>query len=339
MSSGRVLYIGNQLSSKGKTSSTIDTLSLLLETEGFEVKTASSVSNKLLRLLDMIQRTILQRQWADYVLIDTYSTQNFWYAMAIGKLCEKLQLKYIPILHGGALPDRLKTQPKLLLHFLEKAHQVVSPSDYLKHAFAKAGFHNIQVIPNSIELQRYPYIKRQAFEPKLLWVRSFAEIYNPQMALEVLKTLRAIFANARLTMVGPEKDGSLESCQKRAKAENLNITFTGLLTKEQWIQEAGDHDIFINTSRFDNMPVSLLEAMALGLPIVSTDVGGIPFLIDNKSTGLLVLNEDVPSMCASIVELVENKKLAQDISYNARKFVEQMDWLHIKSLWNKLLAF
>ncbi|BAO55756.1 glycosyltransferase family 4 protein [Nonlabens marinus] len=338
MSAGRILYIGNQLSNAGKTSTTIDTLSVLLQKEGFKVNTASSVSNKLLRLLDMIRATLRYTNWSDYVLIDTYSTQNFWYAILIGKLCEKLQLKYIPILHGGALPNRLKTQPKLLLNFLEKAHQVVSPSDYLKHAFAKAGFHNIQIIPNSIELERYPYIKRKTFEPKLLWVRSFAEIYHPQMPLEVLKTLQTIFPNAQLTMVGPDKDGSLGLCQKIAEAENLNVTFTGLLTKEQWIELAATHDIFLNTSKFDNMPVSVLEAMALGLPIVSTDVGGIPFLLTNSLNALLVSNGDVQTMCASVTELVENNGLAQDISYNARKLVEHMDWQHIKSLWNNLLS-
>jgi glycosyltransferase involved in cell wall biosynthesis len=282
--------------------------------------------------------TLNQRQWADYVLIDTYSSQNFWYAILIGAICERLKIKYIPILHGGALPDRLITQPKLLLHFLEKAHQVVSPSDYLKHAFAKAGFHNIQVIPNSIEVDNYKFKERKNVRPKLLWVRSFAEIYNPLMAVKVLEALKANFPQAQLTMVGPDKDGSLELCKNWANDKGLNVTFTGILSKTEWTTLAAGHDIFINTSRFDNMPVSVLEAMALGLPVVSTDVGGIPFMIQDRVSGVLVPNDEVLAMKSAIEELIGKPDFSCEISINARMYAQKLDWLHIKTLWNNLLA-
>jgi glycosyltransferase involved in cell wall biosynthesis len=334
----KILYIGNRLSTKGKTFTTIDTLSVLLESEGYEVKKASSVSNKILRILDMCQQTFKQRDWADYVLMDTYSTMNFWYAITVAGLCRSLGLKYIPILHGGNLPHRLKTHPRILKNFLNKAHKLVSPSDYLKHAFAKAGFHNIQAIPNSIELEKYEFKARENVQPKLLWVRSFAAIYNPLMAVKVLEALKTSFPEAQLTMVGPDKDGSLELCKNWANDKGLSVTFTGLLPKTEWTTLAAAHDIFINTSRFDNMPVSVIEAMALGLPIVSTNVGGIPFMIQNRVNGMLVPDNDVLAMKAAIEELIKNSKLVSDISINAREFTEKLDWLQIKKLWNNLLA-
>jgi glycosyltransferase involved in cell wall biosynthesis len=221
---------------------------------------------------------------------------------------------------------------------LNKAYKVVSPSDYLKHAFAKAGFHNIQVIPNSIELEKYEFKARENVQPKLLWVRSFADIYNPLMAVKVLEALKTSFPEAQLTMVGPDKDGSLELCKNWADEKGLSVTFTGLLPKTEWTILAATHDIFINTSRFDNMPVGVIEAMALGLPVVSTDVGGIPFMIQNRVNGMLVPDNDVLAMKLAIEELIENPQLGCDISMKAKDYMEKLDWLHIKTLWNNLLA-
>ena len=116
-----------------------------------------------------------------------------------------------------------------------------------------------------------------------MWLRSFHEIYNPKMAIEVLKILNDYYNDVKLTMVGPDKDGSLKKCLRLSKKYKLNqkVEFLGYLRKMEWIKIARDHDIFINTSTIDNMPVSILEMMALGLPIISTNVGGIPFILEN----------------------------------------------------------
>ena len=90
-----VLYIGNALSNKGKTSTVIEALSRHLE-ETYAVKIASNKSNKIVRLLDMIGLVLTNRSKTDYVLIDTYSTINFYYALVISQLCRILKLKYIP---------------------------------------------------------------------------------------------------------------------------------------------------------------------------------------------------------------------------------------------------
>jgi len=79
-------------------------------------------------------------------------------------------------------------------------------------------------------------------------------------------------------MVGPDKDSSLGEAKDLAKQLGVaeSVTFTGVLPKAQWHQLSEKFDIFINTTNIDNMPVSIIEAMALGLPIVSTNAGGLP---------------------------------------------------------------
>lgn len=332
-----ILYIGNKLASKGRTVTTIDVLGPLLQTEGFQLRYASSVRNVSARLLHMMRATFLSRNWAHYVLIDTYSTRNFWYAITVGRLCKSLKIKYIPILHGGNLPERLSKNRKAVKNYIDKAHAVVSPSDYLIDAFAKAGFQQLIKIPNHIDLKAYNFKERTFFEPRLLWVRSFDEIYNPEMAIEVLDIISRQYPKAKLCMVGPDKDGSMKKCISMAAQKNLNVEFTGLLDKEDWIYMSADYDVFINTSNFDNLPVSILEAMALGLPVVSTNVGGIPYLIDNLKNGLLVKRYQSKEMAEQVLNLIQNNdKASIAIAQKARKTAEKFDWDKVKQSWLQL---
>ncbi len=333
----RLLYIGNKLSGNKKTVTTIETLSALLKEEGYEVVSASSVSNKILRLLDMLWQTFKYRNKVDFVLIDTYSTLNFYYAVYVAKICRFYKIPYIPILHGGNLPRRLKKSPKQSKKIFANAKINIAPSHYLKEAFIKEGFTNITYIPNTIELKNYPFLLRKEIKVKLLWVRSFAKLYNPKLALAIVEALQKQKIEVSLCMVGPEKDGTLAECKKIVTEKNLPITFTGKRSKEEWISLSKDYDLFINTTNFDNTPVSVIEAMALGLPVISTNVGGIPFSIQHNKTGILVEPNNVSHFVRAINDLVKSSDKAQKIAAQARKKVEQFDWEIVKHDWNHIL--
>ena len=326
------------MSNKGATVTSVETLSTLLRQEGYEVIVASSKINKAIRIMDMIGHVIRFGRQSGYVLIDTYSTSNFWYAVIVAWCCRFYDLPYIPILRGGNLPHRLATNPNTSKKLFNNASLNLAPSYYLIDAFNKKGISNIKYIPNTVFLDNYAFIKRESLSPNLLWVRSFSEIYNPLMALKVLHKLQEEFPEATLTMVGPEKDRSYEECRAFAKAQNLAVTFTGLLSKEAWIALAASHDIFINTTNFDNTPVSVIEAMALGLPVVSTNVGGMSFLIDDGKDGLLSPPKDVQAFVDSISRLLNDTGLARQLAQNARKKAEGFDWTTVKSLWEEVLS-
>lgn len=334
----RILYIGNALSHKGKTATGVDTLGVLLRNEGFQVITASSVSNKVLRLLDMVYHTLRYARTSNYVLIDAYSTSNYWYAYLVSRLCRLLSTPYIPILHGGNLPDRLFKSKRTSRALFGKAYKNVAPSGYMHSVFEKSGFNNLVTIPNSIEIDVYPFRERKSLSKKLLWVRSFSTIYNPLMALKVLKNLLQTYPEATLTMVGPKKDESYEECYAFAKAHKLPVTFTGLLSKEEWVTLAASHDIFISTTNFDNTPVSVIEAMALGLPVVSTNVGGMPFLIQDGTNGLLTPAREVQGFVNCVSQLLDDSSGAKRLAQNARTKAETFDWDPVKKRWYKLLS-
>jgi glycosyltransferase involved in cell wall biosynthesis len=330
------LYIGNKLSRHGVTPTTIETLGPLLEHEGFRVKYSSSKKNQWLRLISMLW-SVFQYRKADCVLIDTYSTTNFWYAFLTSQLCRLLRLKYIPILHGGNLPFRLKTNPKMCKMIFGYSFMNVAPSLFLINEFKAEGYNNLIHIPNAIELDKYPYLKREKAVPNLLWVRSFAKIYNPIMAVEVFASLKKKYPEASLCMVGPDKDGSLSEARQKAKDLNVEVLFTGKLSKQHWIDISKKYSIFINTTHFDNMPVSVIEAMSLGLAVVSTNVGGIPFLLENEKECLLVSDNDSIEMEKAVIRLIKEPDLFSEINSAARKKTEQFGWHEVKLKWLTIL--
>jgi len=321
---------------KGNTASTIDTLGRHFEDLGYKITYASSKQRLVSRFIDMLWTVIKQRKTADFVLIDTYSTLNFYYALAVSQLCRLLKLQYIPILHGGNLPNRLNRNPKLSRLLFKHSHKNISPSEYIKHHFETKGY-SCKVIPNSIAISQYEFKTRTIDEVKLLWVRSFSKIYNPTLAVDILATLKAKGYDATLCMVGPEKDGSLEQTKAYAKAKKLDVIFTGRLTKSEWISLSKDYNVFINTTNFDNMPVSVIEAMALGLPVISTNVGGLPFLIHHQKDGLLVPPNQVDGFVNAVEQLKEDCLFLDAMTKHARNKAECYDWEQVKAQWLSIL--
>lgn len=333
----KILYIGNKLSKNGNTVTSIETLGLLLEKEGCKLYYASSHENKVLRLSEMLFKTFQYRDKVDFVFIDTYSTLNFWYAFLVSQLCRVLKLKYITKLHGGNLPHRLLNSPKLSKMIFKNAYKNIAPSGYLLEAFKNRGYAEILFIPNTIEIENYQFKLRQDSEPKILWVRSLSTIYNPEMAIKVFYEIKKEFPKATLCMVGPDLDNMLPKLKKMADDLNLEVTFTGKMKKSEWISHAENYTVFINTTHFDNTPVSVMEAMALGLPVVSTNVGGIPYLLEDHKTALLVEDDDVMAMVEGIKKLTIDVALKDEIVHNALKLVQQFDWKVVKNRWYEIL--
>jgi len=333
----KILYLGNKLEKHGNSATNIDTLSPLLEAEGYHVKSVSSFKNKPLRLLHMLS-SIVTGEKIDIVLIDTYSTTNFWYVVLGAKLCKLFNLQYILILHGGKLKQRISHSSDWILQIFHKAEANVVPSHFLKDQLREFQFENIVCIPNSIEITNYRFKKRKDLKPRLLWVRAFNEIYNPELFLKLVKKLQKYYPDLTACMVGPDKDGTLEKMKAISESQELNIQFTGKLSKAEWIDLSESYDIFINTTNVDNTPVSLIEAMALGLPIVSTNVGGIPYLISHEENGLLIESNNVQSMTEAVIKLLEDQKMAERLSIAGRRKSEEFDWKKVKLKWLDLLG-
>ncbi len=333
-----VIYIGNKLAVHGNTPTNIDTLGPLLEREGYGLIYASSKKKLFSRMLDMVSTILKNRHRAGVVLIDTYSTTAFYYAVLCGITARFCRLPYMPILHGGNLPERIRKSPAIAAGYFGKSANNIVISEYLQKLVSEQGLASV-LIPNNIDLNTYPFIHRSNLRPRLLWVRSFHEIYNPEMAIEVLAKLRTDDTNFRLLMVGPDKDGSLHKCKATAASLGVadHVEFTGRLSRSEWVERSGDCDFFLNTTHLDNLPVSLIEAMALGMVVVSTNVGGIPYLVKDGDNGVLVPDNSADQMAEEIRKLSRDATRAAHLSEQARETAATFDWNRIKTQWNQVL--
>jgi len=173
-----------------------------------------------------------------------------------------------------------------------------------------------------------------------VWLRAFHEVYNPRIAVQVAASIIREHPECRLFMGGGDKgDGSLQRTEELAKALGIagSVEFSGKIASSEvpdWLQGG---DVFINTTNVDNAPVSVIEAMACGLCVVSTNVGGIPCLLDDGKDALLVPPDDPEAMAAAIRRILTEPGLSERLSKNARRKAEQFDWSSMLPRWEELL--
>lgn len=332
-----VIYIGNFLSKHGLTESLAETFVRQLRTESIIINTASSKKNQILRILEMIY-VCLKAKKKDLILIDTFSTKAFYFSLILGLISKIKHVKYCPILRGGNLPIKLNNN--LLAHlYFSNSYKIIAPSLYLSNPFSKK-YNNVICIPNFIPIENYPFIHRTIGKPNLIWVRSFHETYNPLLVIDLVEILIKDYPEIHIIMVGPDKDGTklkFENELKRKKLES-NFTITNKLEKKRWIELSQKSSIFINSTNFDNHPVSVIEAMALGLPVVSTNVGGVPYLIEDRINGLLFEKGNHIAFANTIKELLVSPELMSKLSYNSRRSALNYDWKVVSCLWKEQIG-
>jgi glycosyltransferase involved in cell wall biosynthesis len=333
----KIIYIGNQMHKQSRTPTTIDTLSKQFEEEGIEVVKASPYANKILRLLHMTWIIIKNAKSSQLVLIDTYSSSAFVFCVNAVFWSKCFGIPYCPILHGGNLKSRLSHSPKLSKFVFGGASVNIGVSGFFEEVF-KANNFPFTIIPNNIDINVYEYRQRSKMKPTILWVRSFARFYQPNLALDILKLLLIDYPGAQLTMIGPDKDGSMQEFNEYAKELNLDqhVHVLGLKTKHEWREISKSHDIFLSTTTIDNTPVSVIEAMALGLPVVSTRVGGVPFIIQDEKDGLMYESGNAQDAVNKIKKCLNDADFTANLSQTARMKAENWGWPQVKIQWKEL---
>jgi glycosyltransferase involved in cell wall biosynthesis len=304
-----------------------EVLAGLLAREGWDVRTASNRINRWLRLADVATSPWRWRGKVDVLVLMVFSGPAFRLVEAASAAAFRLGMPMILWLHGGNLAEFARRHPDRVRRVLARGRVSVAPSKFLAEPFGA------RVIPNVVDLDQYPYRHRPQVAPRLLWMRTFHELYRPDLALRVLERL----PGATLTMAGQDK-GLLAETRRRAEEMGLDVRFPGFLDAEGKRREFAGHDVFLNTNRVDNAPVSVLEAAAFGLPVVSTDVGGIPCLLRDGEEALLVPEGDAEAMAGAVRRLLDEPGLVGRLSSAGREVAERSSWLRVKPLWEELLA-
>ena len=211
---------------------------------------------------------------------------------------------------------------------------VVTPSGFLKEIFERQLKIKAVIVPNIADIHQFMFIERQIFRPRLIVTRGLEEMYNVACVIRAFKIVHDEMPESTLAVVG---DGS-----QRTMLENLTdslglknaVRFHGFVEHRMIQKLYTENDIFVNASNVDNFPGTVLEAFASGLPVVSTNAGGIPYMVTHEKTGLLVGKNDHQAMAEQILRLMKDQNLASFLANNARKECQNYS---DKTIKNKLM--
>lgn len=332
-----ILMVGNFFTA-GATRAISEELALRLRADGWRVLLTSNKRIRVLRICDMLASTLVQRGRYEIAHIDVFSGQGFTWAECVCWMLRCVRRPYLLTLHGGALPEFAGTQTLRVKRLLNSAEAVTAPSAYLQEAMTHYR-KDILLIPNALDLSQYDFRPRRRPQPHLIWLRAFHKIYNPEMAVRIVALARQAAPEIRLTMIGPDKgDGQFQRTKQLADRLGLldRIEFIPGVVKADVPRYLQSGDIFLNTSTVDNTPVSVLEAMACGLCVVSTDVGGLRYLLTHEHDALIAPSADENGMTSAVLRILNDAALSTRLSENARRKVAQLDWSVVLPLWEEL---
>jgi len=250
-------------------------------------------------------------------------------ALFVSKLLRK---KTIIHYHGGGAHDFFRNKRWLLKSSNLFIDKLVVPSGFLQDVFSKFGYTST-IIPNAINLTTFKFELRTEIRPNILSVRNFTSLYNISCAIRAFKVLHTDIPEARMIIAGDgvEKD-KLISLAKELELDKA-IEFVGNIPNDMMASLYKKSDILINTSNIDNMPVSILEAQAMGLVVVTTDPGGIPYIIENKINGFTTDINNDKKLGKHLITAVRNQELSISMIVEGRKSISNMDSLKVLQQW------
>jgi len=233
--------------------------------------------------------------------------------------------------HSGEAPDHLRRSALARRVMRDWVDLNVVPSTFLRDVLASFGI-PARTVPNTIDPRQFAYRVRDPLRPWILSTRNFEPIYNVAVVLRAFARVQARRADATLTLIG---SGSQEPAL-RALAAQLNlrrVTFAGRVPPSDINRYYAEADIYVQTPAIDNMPLSMLEAFASGLPVVSTGVGGVPAILTHGVHGLLAPADDDEAVAAHVMTLLESPAYARQLAAAARQTCAGYEWLVAREGW------
>jgi glycosyltransferase involved in cell wall biosynthesis len=295
------------------------------------IKYVRTVTTSLLYVLNLL------REVRKYDVIHIFSASYLSFLIAptpaifVSKLYgKKIVLNY----HSGEAEDHLRRWRRSTLPILNLCDAIVVPSEYLVRVFALFGL-KASAIFNIIELDKFAFRERNQLRPVFLSNRNLEPHYGVDCVLRAFARIQQQTPEASLTVVG---DGSQrEALEKLTTELNLQHTsFTGRVEHEQIYEHYTNADVFLNASRIDNQPLSILEAFACGLPVVTTNAGGIPDIVTDQKTGLVVAVDDCKTLAERATKLLCDRNMSITITKNAREECSKYTWEVVCEQWLRL---
>lgn len=236
---------------------------------------------------------------------------------------------------GGEAGPFLRKQGRFVLPLLKRA-KVAVPSGFLAELFESHGLQST-IVPNIVDLDRFRECggnrPSSTEELHVVVTRNLEAIYDISTALKAFARIRIQWPGARLTIAGsgPKRQ------QLEAEAEDLglgtSVCFAGRLEREAMAQLYSSAHVMLNPSRVDNTPNSVLEAWASGVAVVSTRVGGVPYLVREGVDAILVPPADAEAMASAVLDLLAAPDRLAALVAAGRQAAERFSWARVGPRW------
>jgi glycosyltransferase involved in cell wall biosynthesis len=233
--------------------------------------------------------------------------------------------------HSGEAPDHLRRSAVARFVMKRWVDRVVVPSPFLHDVCASFGI-AAEIVPNTVDVTRFAYRARDPLRPRLISTRNFEPLYNIGCTLRAFARIQARYPEASLTLVGSgSQEGALRALAATLRLQN--VTFAGRVDPSQMPRYYADADLYVQTPAIDNMPLSLLEAFASGLPVVATRTGGVPAMMRDGVHGLLVRDDDDEAVASQVIRLLEQPACARALAAAARETCVAYEWPLVSARW------
>lgn len=235
---------------------------------------------------------------------------------------------------SGQAEDHLQRWRRTVRPTINLVDEIVAPSGYLVDVFGRFGF-QARSIFNIVETSRFRFRERSRLRPVFLSNRNFEPLYNVACTLRAFHLVQKRYPEASIVLAG---DGS-ERAKLEALARELNlrnVEFIGRVPNDQMPALYEAADIYLNSPNIDNMPGSIIEAYASGIPIVTTNAGGIPYIVRDNETALMVERDDHEAMARASLRLLEEEGLALRLTRSALAECRKYSWEAVRDEWLKL---
>lgn len=277
---------------------------------------------------------VAQLRRADVVHVFSASYTSFLLAPLPAVLVARMLGRPVVLNYrSGEAPDHLQ-RSAVARWTLRRVERNAVPSTFLRDVFAGYGVEST-VIPNVVALDRFRYRPRQPLRPRLLSTRNLEPLYNVACTLRAFRRVQDQHPDATLTLVG---DGS-EAGSLRAQVAALGlrgVSFEGRVSPDAMAAFYHTHDIYLQSPNIDNMPASVLEAFASGMPVVSTEAGGIPAILTHGVHGLLAPIDDAETLAGHVLHLLDAPGYAADLATAAHATLQACTWDRVRAQWLSL---
>jgi glycosyltransferase involved in cell wall biosynthesis len=251
------------------------------------------------------------------------------------------RLRGIPALvnyRGGEAGAFLARSARIVRPTLARTSAVVVPSDFLHELFARFDIAST-VVPNVVDTARFrPATAPGRPGPHLVVARALEPVYDVATALRAFARVYAVLPEARMTIAGagPER-APLEALARELRVDRA-VRFAGWLDRDAMAELYRAASVALNPSRVDNMPNSVLEALACGVPVVSTRVGGVPFLVRDGVTALLVEPGNDEAMAAALIRVLRDGELAARLAIAGLEEAQRYSWASVRESWRDVYS-